>query len=353
MLEPATPSTAPAAGPEQCTSCGKCRGHCAVLSRYGTPAQALAGPRALAFAYACSLCGLCRELCPQQVDTAAAARALRRSAFAGSRHPRRRWFGKRLYEGLGRVAPFRRHLIPPGAETVLFPGCALAGTRPQAVLRLWQQLRATGSGVGLVLDCCSALSRNLGNEGGFRRHAERLTRSLQERGVTRILLACPTCHDALHAAGLPFRMEPVYAALDALPQGTPGEPTRYTVHDPCSARRYPEWQTAARRALGGSGAQLIDLPYTRATTLCCGAEGDPQLAPPRQRADAFSAAPAPMATYCASCVQQLERLSPVRHVLDVLYGGPLPQRPAGLLRQFWRRWRLARAARRRLASPSP
>ncbi len=332
----------------RCSACGACGRHCDALARHGTPAEFLLGAGAERAAYDCALCGLCAEVCPAGVDLVAAFRHLRRRAFSSGRHPARRWLGRRLFEALGRSAPMRAWSVPPGADTVFFPGCALPGVRPGAVLRLWSDLRraAPAGTVGIALDCCAALSRNVGDEAGFLEAARGLEARLRQSGIRRILTACPSCLAALRASNLPVELASAYEALaDAVPPA-PAPHRRLALHDPCATRGERSLHDAVRRLAAAAGVGVLELPHARERTQCCGAgeraglSGTDAPAPGSEDAEGLF-------TYCAGCAGVLERRGPTAHLVDLLYPDQAPRRPRGWLRQFWNRWRLARHVRRR------
>ncbi len=332
----------------RCSACGLCRQHCTALDRHGTPAEFLLGPGAEDAAYDCALCGLCTEVCPAGVDLVAAFRHLRHRAFSSGRHPARRWLGRRLFEALGRSGPMRAWSVPPGADTVFFPGCALPGVRPGAVLRLWSDLRraAPQGRVGLALDCCAALSRNLGDEEGFLAAARGLAVRLRESGVRRVLTACPSCLAALRAAKLPVELASAYETLADAAAPAPNPVRRLALHDPCATRGERSLHDAVRRLAAAAGIGVLELPNARERTQCCGA-GE------RAGLTGGGAAPATpdaadgLFTYCAGCAGILERRRPTAHLVDLLYPDHAPPRPQGWVRQFWNRWRLARRVRKR------
>ncbi len=332
---------------EACTSCGACRRHCPVLERYGPPARFLSGPDAERAAYACALCGLCRQVCPSGLDAVAAVREVRRQAYAARRHPARRWAGRLLYEALGRSQVLRAWALPQGADTVLFPGCALPGVRPGAVGPLWRELGGAlpGRPLGLVLDCCAALSRNVGDEDAFRASSAALFRGLAARGVRRVLAACPSCLTTLREAAGGLEVTSAYEVL-AEARGEPGPTTRrLTLHDPCATREEPGLHEAVRRLARSAGVAVVEAAHSREHTLCCGGGEGVGLSGLPDRARRLEAGDQGLFTYCAGCTGALSRRGPAFHLVDLLYPAQAPSATPGLLRQLWSRWRLARRVR--------
>ena len=55
--------------------------------------------------------------------------------------------------------------FPEQCHTVLFPGCALAGTRPDKVMKVYQSIKESIPNLGIVLDCCNKPSVSGGGIG--------------------------------------------------------------------------------------------------------------------------------------------------------------------------------------------
>ena len=187
-----------------CSSCGECLRDCSFLQFYGTPAVIAGRGKAesnLLSAFSCSLCGLCDAVCPELLSPSSMFLEMRREAVSKGLldlTPYSPWLH---YETLGSSCIFKRHFIPEGCNTVFFPGCSLAGTRPEAVKNLFAVLLKFEPTAGLVLDCCGKISHDLGLSDRFERVIDVLSRGLQDSGVTRILTACPGCSKILRKYG--------------------------------------------------------------------------------------------------------------------------------------------------------
>ena len=158
---------------EQCTRCGICQKDCNFLQKYGFPgdiaAQSEADPAfGQAASFACSLCGLCSAVCPAGLEPARLFLAFRRDAFAagtGDLKAHSRILG---YEKRGCSRRFSWYALPEGCDTVLFPGCALAGTRPDTTIALYTLLKKHDGMMGIVLDCCTKPSMTSVDRGIFK-----------------------------------------------------------------------------------------------------------------------------------------------------------------------------------------
>lgn len=336
----------------RCTSCGVCVRSCDFLRRSGSPAalarQGLEDGASLLRAYECSLCGLCDALCPLRLSPAAMFLAMRREAVKTGRVDAKTYRPWLTYEKLGGALPFRRYALPPGCTTVFFPGCALPGSRPQAVLSLLAALRRSDPAVGLVLDCCGKISHDLGYGESFARISESLRRRLHGSGVRRILTACPGCDLMLRKLDGDFEVRGIYEVLtegDAVDETAPNRGT-VAVHDPCPSRFDPKRQQAVRELIRRAGYAIEELPEHGRTTRCCGQGGTVEGVRPgtvdREAARITAQGQGRLlVSSCAACVNTLGRRAEACHVVDLLGGEALPsQRPLSSARRWLNRLRL-------------
>jgi len=157
---------------EQCIECGICVKQCAFLKQYGTPKKIADNwqsqhEQAATIAFACSLCSLCTAVCPVKIDPKKMFLEMRRYAVASGNAD----FTKQKllvnFEKRGTSKRYTFYGLPAGCDTLLFPGCALAGSRPQRVMQLFNHLQDFFPNLGIVLDCCTKPSHDLGRSAYF------------------------------------------------------------------------------------------------------------------------------------------------------------------------------------------
>ncbi|BCO09175.1 hypothetical protein GF1_15510 [Desulfolithobacter dissulfuricans] len=278
-----------------CVHCGLCVRECAFLQEHGSPGTIAASfdQRTFGTAFGCSLCGLCTAVCPTKIglDPAALFLAIRREAVARGLADFSRHRGILFYERAGSSPLLTFHGLPRGCDTVFFPGCALPGTRPTRVRQLFDHLRQTIPRLGMVLDCCSKPSHDLGRERYFQTMFRKLTGSLLERGVKNVLVACPNCHRIFSEYGQGLQVTSVYEYLDmtALPK-TPDIAAEITIHDPCGTRLRTDIHQVIRRLAGKKSLQVREMAHHGKRTLCCGEGARPAVSVRNLPANGESAA---------------------------------------------------------------
>lgn len=316
-----------------CVQCRKCLTDCTFLAQHGTPGQLArnytrnrAGLRHLAFS--CSLCNLCNQVCPLDLEPARMFLDLRREAVElknGNYKAHRRLLS---YEKLGSSRLFRYLALPPKSTTLFFPGCALPGARPDHTLQLYLHLKTQDPTIGIMLDCCNKPSHDLGRQTFFEDRCDARNKLLQSRGIRNIITACPNCYQAFSLYGNDFKVSTAYSVI-ADNGFTPRKKfsgSTCTIHDPCSVRFEQEIHQAVRSLTHDLDVQLVEMEHNRATTLCCG-EGGGAGCMGGGHAAKWSdkrhgeADGQPLITYCAGCTAMLQHHGTVHHIVDLLFPG--------------------------------
>jgi len=316
---------------ERCTECNACTRTCAFLTHYGTP-KAIANrcdfssPRQQAMAYECSLCGLCNAVCPENLDICGLFMEMRRLYVAGGHFNKavyRKIFG---YERRGTSALFSWYGLPHGCDTVFFPGCNLPGTRPEMTRRMFRHLQKIIPKIGIVLDCCTKPSHDLGRRAYFESMFGEMTEYLTGRGVKTVLVACPSCYQIFQQHGHGIRVRTVYEVIHDSGgfQGVHPGDLEVVVHDPCVLRNETSVHEAVRGLLTGMGVKVAEMEHHGKRTVCCGEGGmaayaKPDFAGSWCEVRAQECAGRQMVTYCGGCVAYLKRAVPISHIADILY----------------------------------
>jgi uncharacterized membrane protein YdjX (TVP38/TMEM64 family)/Fe-S oxidoreductase len=319
-----------------CTGCGVCVAECGFLKLYGSP-RAIAraydpeDPKKNVLCFECSLCGLCSAVCPVGLDPKALFLEMRREAVDRGVASFPEHKGLLAYERTGMSKRFSWYGLPQGCTTIFFPGCALPGTRPAATQKVYQMLLEAIPDLGIVLDCCTKPSHDLGRERFFQDSFGEMVTWLEAAGVKRVLVACPNCYKVFSEYAPQFLTETVYQQLAELAPGSVLEAIAapVTIHDPCVIRSVAAPQEAVRSLLAQAGRRVEEMPHTRGSALCCGEGGSvgalaPDLADSWGERRRVEAAGREVVTYCAGCANHLGKKLQVSHVLDLICHTPKP-----------------------------
>jgi Fe-S oxidoreductase len=310
----------------ECVDCGLCQKDCRFLQKYGSPGS-IARQRSLdrnelRMSFECSLCRLCTVVCPKDVDPVDMFGAMRCHAQETGQATFAKHGVILRYERWGASAPISWYGLPEGCDTVLFPGCAMAGSRSERVVDLYRHLQREIPSLGVVLDCCTKPSHDLGRKEYFFTMFYALRDSLVKHGVQQVLVACPSCYRVWKDYGGPVRVRSIYELLvESGPLETISSSMEVTVHDPCPTRNDSAIHEAVRGLLTAMGFSLREMKHHGRKTICCGEGGAacflaPDIVGNWSIARAQEAAGQYMVTYCAGCIQFLGRRAAVGHVAD-------------------------------------
>lgn len=314
---------------EGCIECGLCRKDCLFLKKYGIPKQiaqqGLNGQGLRDEVFECSLCSLCTEVCPEDIDPASMFRTMRIAARNAGCGNFRKHRGLLAYERWGSSPLLSWYGLPPGCDTVFFPGCAMLAGRSPRVIQIYEFLRQTIPALGMILDCCTKPSLDLGREEFFLHNFGSMKKFIAAQGVKTILVACPSCYAVWRDYGDEIAVKTMYEYLAET--GLPDNRQltgKVTVHDPCSVRREAGIHQAVRDLVRGMGLELEEMKHRGPKTVCCGEGGAagyvaPEFADNWTRLRAGEAGENHIITYCAGCTHFLGKRSRVDHVMDLLF----------------------------------
>ncbi len=355
---------------KKCTECGACRKTCTLLKQYGTPGSIasfdFSSPQKQSIAYECSLCGLCAAVCPEKIDPALLFLEVRRLCVENGNLDISAYRNILTYETVGRSSLFSWYGLPRGCDTIFFPGCTLPGTRPGVTRVIYRQLQEMIPNIGLVLDCCSKSSHDLGRAEYFDGIFNSMNNYFTARGIKTVLTACPSCTKIFRQYGHDLDVQTVYEFIhtngkggNELKERKPKIPfaagKAITVHDPCPLRDDSSTQQAVRMMLIEMGCNLVEMESHGNRTLCCGEGGMVGNVNPQRAADwaelcGKESGGRQIVTYCAGCTGYLNRIVPAIHIADLLFQ---PETTENLKierapRTYWNRLRLKRYMKRNI-----
>ncbi len=293
------------------------------------------------FINSCSLCGLCGEICPEDLDMGAVNLAARQEMVKQKRMPASAFdFALRdmAFSNSDHFSFARNRPGTTSSDFVLFPGCQLCASSPQHVESAYEYLNThlADANVGLMFGCCGAPAKWAGEIELFNQTLARWRADLQTLGNPTVVLPCSSCYQTFKTALPEVQIISLWELYDqyGLPEtAAPAVKRTVAIHDPCSARRESSVQDSVRHLAEQLGCTIEELPHSREKTVCCSYGGHMWLANPevagktvRRRIDE---SPADYLTYCAMCrdffANQGKRSL---HVLDLIYGEPGDDRAA-------------------------
>jgi Fe-S oxidoreductase len=295
----------------------------------------------------CSLCGLCEEVCPNDVAMQDLCLEARRSMVRRGKMPPSAHEFTRLDMEFSQSDRFAlaRHQPGRGAGArAFFPGCQLCASAPGQVRRVYDHLcRSFLDGMGLILGCCGAPAEWAGDEAGFKREMDAFRDKWIGLARPTVILACSTCYRMFKKSLAEIPILSLWEVLDDI--GLPEEKrhdtsTPLAVHDPCTTRHEPAIQESVRKLLEQLHRPVEELRLSRTKTECCGFGGLMQNANPALAREVVARRASESAldyvTYCAVCRDNLAAADKrTVHLLDLIFPDPAAEDPASRRRPGW------------------
>ncbi len=316
--------------------CSECVKHCKYLARHCTSPIELAHKFADLKAesryipYSCNLCGLCAEVCPENLDTGLFALAARQELVENSKGPLPAHRPVITHQRLSRSRPFTlvsTSVHSKHCEQVFFPGCGLPADAPELVFNAYEYLLGRQPATGILLNCCGAPTRMLGDQAGFNRAQDEIVNAVHGLGTDKIVLACPDCYHTIKTHSPELEVTTLYEVMAR--EGPPSpqvsqQGQAFAIHDACATRFESGLQDSVRELVTGLGCGIEELEFSRSKTRCCGSGGMAQCADPellkavtRSRTEE---SPRDLLTYCAGCRMTLASANkPSHHILELFF----------------------------------
>lgn len=315
---------------EKCIKCKLCEKECAFLRKYGKPkdiadAYDPADKVHQGMPFECSLCQLCAAVCPVKINSALMFLDMRRETVrrGNGNYPEH---GLILgYEKRGTSQKYTYYSLPRGCDTVFFPGCSLPGTRPDKVRKIFEHMKKTVPTLGIVLDCCTKPSHDLGRDGFFHAFFDEMRDFLVTNGVRNVIVACPNCYRVFHEYGNELSVRTVYEfmAVNGLPETGRASGT-VAIHDSCAVRYEESIHATVRDLVSRKGLSVEEMPHSGTKTLCCGEGGavgflSQDLAKNWGILRKKETNGNRLVSYCAGCANFLNALTPTSHIIDLIF----------------------------------
>ena len=287
------------------------------------------GQKATRAMAACNLCGLCAEVCPQDIDMGRFFHDFRHFKAEDGMFPPafHDFFMRDMYFSnedawLAETAPGF-----DSAGYLFFPGCQLGASDPLYVEQTYKLLRTRIRDLALILGCCGAPADWAAEKTVHGMVIDKLRKNWEQMGRPVLIFACPTCKHQLAMYMPEARGVSLYSILceEGLADNLPEVNIDACVFDPCSSRYDPSMQESVRKIAANAGIRLTELHYSRETAQCCSWGGHIKPANPsaaekmvRNRA---AASGNPYITYCTNCRDTFaDKGKTCYHILDLVLG---------------------------------
>ncbi len=314
---------------KNCIECGLCSKDCLFLQKNDTPKNIAdnydpANGKYLSLPFDCSLCQLCAAVCPVDLNPGSLFLAMRREAINRNFDRKKGHCAVLGYEKKGLSKFLTLSAFPENCDTIFFPGCTLPGTRSKRVIHIVEHLQQFIPNIGVMLNCCTKPSHDLGLAEQFSSRFFPLKTFLLENGIKNVIVACPNCYKVFNRYGGPLKTEILYDRLSSYP--CPSSETvsgTVTIHDPCVTRYNPEIHAAIRKLVTSVGLSINEMDHHGKKTFCCGEGGTvacqtPLLANEWTSRRTHEVNGQKVLSYCAGCVEFLSKENQAFHIIDLL-----------------------------------
>jgi len=226
--------------------------------------------------FSCNLCGLCKEVCPKDIDLGDKFYNMRNKVVFNDEYYLKlrkarnyqKWTANKLFTSKGSKQ----------CDVVFLPGCSLASYSGSILNKVKDHLSYNLGKTEIWIDCCGKPAKDLGDEVLFNKTFNKYIKGIKDTGAKRIITACGNCYnvlkrnsefqvellwDVLVECGLPHEINGVYENNNI----------EFVLHDPCSMRYEIETQRNVRILLDKLKVKYSEFEYNKEKTRCCGAGG--------------------------------------------------------------------------------
>jgi uncharacterized membrane protein YdjX (TVP38/TMEM64 family)/Fe-S oxidoreductase len=284
------------------------------LAKFGHPKELLATPSEVLFF--CTNCTACSKICPERLPVAQSLYEAKTQLLRKDYSTREPYISAKSYAERGHRFPFSHW---ERADTVFWPGCSLAGSAPNLVLKIKNSLSdLLNQRVGIVLDCCFDPCFQLGGVEDVAKAFKDIKERLISYKVKKVILGCTNCYKNFKRF-LPSEEVEVKHILELIPQSLLKIPFKEAyLHHPCPAWQFEEIRKKARTLI----EDKVELKEARLPA-CCGAGGalyqNEELASEFREKTLKWANHRPIITYCMGCKGRfLKSEANAYHILEFL-----------------------------------
>ncbi len=148
----------------------------------------------------CTQCGLCKEVCPTDLDMGRVTGEARKTMVDSNKMPASAHDFALRDMAFSNSDRFAARLVPDGKRTcdfAFFPGCQLAASNPEYIPKIVHDLQRIIPNLGLLLGCCGAPAEWSGESSQFSQALTEFITGWHEMGEPKLILACSSCNQIL------------------------------------------------------------------------------------------------------------------------------------------------------------
>lgn len=324
---------------EKCVGCGLCMKGCPMADIFEKHPEKVikdisqGKKNSLELSFNCTLCGYCSQVCPHGADLMGIMRSLRKYSCEDlSKKKNLKFTTIDIFQKASFSSFFTTDAIYRKSERkgdyLFFPGCSLISTEPDMVMSIWEYLCSSHTGTGIMLQCCGAPSKMMGQDEKFQHYWSQVKKQIANSGAKKIILACPHCISTIKDLPDGVTTTSIWEFInqEGLPDDIQGKYSgeKIWLHDPCQTRNEDKIHQYVRDIAVFLGLDVMEFPYNREKALCCGKGGMVGVLHP-DRALKWSEnlkknTEGKIISYCQSCVESFGSESS-SHLLSLIFGG--------------------------------
>lgn len=275
----------------------------------------------------CNHCDVCKNVCPQGIDTGAFLLQSHRTMQEKAAMPwpfHDFWLRDMEFSNGPECSLVRPAPMSQKSNYFFFPGCRLGGSDPRYVTESYRYLLNLEPNTAIFTGCCGAPALWEGDQELFKNTIEQIRQQWLSLGQPIAIFACVTCQNTFRDFLPEIESTTLYQRMDQhrIPLPATVDAPRVAVFDPCQSEGNPELQAAVRALVQKAGYLAepdAEMP------LCCGWGGQVSIANPPYFAlvvrDRALRSELPYVTYCANCRDIFAGAGkPAYHLLDLIFG---------------------------------
>lgn len=323
----------------ECIDCKQCYKVCPMMKEYSSSPKLLMKQmikdesKNKELAYSCMLCGICKQVCPKDIDLRNMFYEIRKDLFNNkSKNLRIKGYNMVKFHQVNSFSPlFSNNIKGVNTKTVFLPGCSLTSYSSDIVQKTFEYLREHINDISLLVKCCGKPTEAMGDIKKFEKYYYNLEKIFKEDNITEVIVACPNCFSTIKKYTSNVKVTSIWKVINK--HNIPKELVNhyddlnvsFTLHDPCSVRNETKIHKDVREILSTLGLKIEEFEKNRENSECCGSGGmvrvtNPKISKVQTLKRANEAKTDTVISYCESCCEaMLIANKRSLHVLDFLF----------------------------------